>query len=1213
MPRLNEFSMRLVPATCPVPDSEDPAILNQFLGDVSELIRNVAELSPVNVVAVRKRTGEVDVYSLLPDGTYIIDDVNLSDNVDLLLAVVVSLCVAFLIGIASMFIMIQLYKIGVDAYFKMIEKANQIKDYKDAKESHKTGKSKAPKSRVAPHIFELPDVGIELVKAARTNSLKLFIEEKLHSSESYADLLRSEEEEAAKFNEDVAAVSGSEKAIQGADDLSERLRVQWVDIREFRRRYEEFCNEKGIQEKSLSDSKQVITEAGLNQVNKRTPETNVYRGIRLEPSKIADVIEHAKESNETQNYTSLSETDMFKKFLDDICELTGTNSDYIMERDLEYYYDLYSYKMFQKVVDLPSVMTLESFGLVYEAKAIVATMTGVVFRESTLTFDNRPWYIRWGRLAVWEFFSVLIHLVVILVVPLPLLCIAWWMQDLQVMTTSLSNDAHNHENLVASDLFGRPWLVGTRVIMPLNMLIFVMGLVILGVGAFEIIVHYYTAVHLSPKYARELEVASAAVAVYDKSQKAKTSRRRRGNMLSEAAEAGASIVMEDTIPIAQGSLVHFHEPGSADAESYFDELFEITMAIEVADREREYRVLPEALQAEVSKITEPVWVLRPLGNNVMRIIPSRSHSAQGLVASTPRKVLWELPFIARVKLESSFPKGHSIPGHLRLLSKKLYFLLVLLFLGGFIGYLVLCVVWIVLGAVLNPTRFLPYAAAAATGVGFAAHKFTTLKKLKQKMTQSVMDALQKHLASLIEVPEGVDIDADTIKGMLESPENALKEIDKHCQVEGIGKWILWGARKDAAGLEEISQELLSEMPALCPDLGSILIAAGLGDTGRVIMKAKDVVNWYAQNELGITKADVYRDLTNATHAALDFIDVFYDRQKKPADEKVFELMENLEKSGMVYDPDMLAKATDLYQQGRPVMACNAVLQCIRLHPELTKLIVGCVCLANDRLGDSQVAELNLPILQGVQLIAATSYSHGLRQVAKGVDKFLEHLAVLDEDHETGENSTREDLVASSRIKTMLANLKQEKASQTIGNMITAMSSVFSVLAPKGAVSNVRELFKEADVGSKGYLSYDEFKEVLRTMHIKMTETKSLQLYAEVDLDASGAIDLQEFEASFELLKQHMSTGVLDMLGLSTIMLVQIFVFSLLTLVLIFVFLFFGINAYATGDAFGSVVNSALPIGSGAGLSASGNEDTEELEAKAVRAVERMLALWLEDE
>ncbi len=65
----------------------------------------------------------------------------------------------------------------------------------------------------------------------------------------------------------------------------------------------------------------------------------------------------------------------------------------------------------------------------------------------------------------------------------------------------------------------------------------------------------------------------------------------------------------------------------------------------------------------------------------------------------------------------------------RKVTQRIFYVLLLSIFGIVGAYIVICLCWCILGAVLNPEIFLPYAAAAATFLGFIAYKLSAASEL----------------------------------------------------------------------------------------------------------------------------------------------------------------------------------------------------------------------------------------------------------------------------------------------------------------------------------------------------------------------------------------------------------------------------------------------------------------------------------------------------
>ena len=89
--------------------------------------------------------------------------------------------------------------------------------------------------------------------------------------------------------------------------------------------------------------------------------------------------------------------------------------------------------------------------------------------------------------------------------------------------------------------------------------------------------------------------------------------------------------------------------------------------------------------------------------------------------------------------------------------------------GSLFAYIIVVAVWFILGAILNPNKFLPYAAAAVTFVSTGLTRGRTLSNMYTSVQTKVMQIIQKHIKKLI---EGA---SSNLKDRAESAENAAKE------------------------------------------------------------------------------------------------------------------------------------------------------------------------------------------------------------------------------------------------------------------------------------------------------------------------------------------------------------------------------------------------------------------------------------------------------
>jgi hypothetical protein len=130
------------------------------------------------------------------------------------------------------------------------------------------------------------------------------------------------------------------------------------------------------------------------------------------------------------------------------------------------------------------------------------------------------------------------------------------------------------------------------------------------------------------------------------------------------------------------------------------------------------------------------WVkeVRPDGVNEEVDIPMMGDEASRLV-STRWKYMTKL-----VRLENKL-RAELLDLFQRLFHRLLV-LFMLFYLCCFVGYLALVGVWYILGAVLNPDVFLPYAAAAATLFTYCTTKIRQLRTIRGSMLRKVVEAVK---------------------------------------------------------------------------------------------------------------------------------------------------------------------------------------------------------------------------------------------------------------------------------------------------------------------------------------------------------------------------------------------------------------------------------------------------------------------------------------
>lgn len=106
--------------------------------------------------------------------------------------------------------------------------------------------------------------------------------------------------------------------------------------------------------------------------------------------------------------------------------------------------------------------------------------------------------------------------------------------------------------------------------------------------------------------------------------------------------------------------------------------------------------------------------------------------------------------LALFELMSYYATFYSFTGSIKIyktgckkcLSNSFYTYFVILFVM-YVGYICLVALWMVLGAILNPNKFLPFATAVATFVMFVATKVKALNDLTNNIEDKIQQFVQE--------------------------------------------------------------------------------------------------------------------------------------------------------------------------------------------------------------------------------------------------------------------------------------------------------------------------------------------------------------------------------------------------------------------------------------------------------------------------------------
>mmetsp|Transcript_26505 Transcript_26505/g.77946 ORF Transcript_26505/g.77946 Transcript_26505/m.77946 type:complete len:199 (+) Transcript_26505:3-599(+) len=190
------------------------------------------------------------------------------------------------------------------------------------------------------------------------------------------------------------------------------------------------------------------------------------------------------------------------------------------------------------------------------------------------------------------------------------------------------------------------------------------------------------------------------------------------------------------------------------------------------------------------------------------------------------------------------------------------------------------------------------------------------------------------------------------------------------------------------------------------------------------------------------------------------------------------------------------------------------------------------------------------------------------------------------------------------MRTLLAavDAARQKANQAgahAGKAAVAATEMASLKTPQ-------EIFIYFDADRSGVMELEEFEEVIKNMGLNMSRQRAMQIFAKADKDSNGVINMDEFEKAYEYLRAELTMQAMLELGLSTMAIVGALVGLMGFVGLIFVFIFFGISAFSGGSPFEGVVNSLMPLSSGAFAGNQSKVDPREKLEGAVKVVEDLL-------
>jgi hypothetical protein len=148
------------------------------------------------------------------------------------------------------------------------------------------------------------------------------------------------------------------------------------------------------------------------------------------------------------------------------------------------------------------------------------------------------------------------------------------------------------------------------------------------------------------------------------------------------------------------------------------------------------------------------------------------------------------------------------------------------------------------------------------------------------------------------------------------------------------------------------------------------------------------------------------------------------------------------------------------------------------------------------------------------------------------------------------------------------------------NTIKAVSSTRKLadMGPSDLVEMfARQIFAELDVDNSGALAYDEFLLALEKMHLDLSEHEARMWFTTLDTNKSGGITEDEFLNAMRKIRERFLFRMLDRLRLSREMIYVAIIWTALILVMMISFLIMGVYGFSDGSSFTAVVTASMPL------------------------------------
>jgi len=125
-----------------------------------------------------------------------------------------------------------------------------------------------------------------------------------------------------------------------------------------------------------------------------------------------------------------------------------------------------------------------------------------------------------------------------------------------------------------------------------------------------------------------------------------------------------------------------------------------------------------------------------------------------------------------------------------------------------------------------------------------------------------------------------------------------------------------------------------------------------------------------------------------------------------------------------------------------------------------------------------------------------------------------------------------------------------------------------------------DVYAALDVDNSGTLNLEEFRKLFAAMDSSLDPNSIDKMFAYADSDGSGLVSQDEFEEAWSFLVEHLVQKVLAELGFGPLDILFAITMTIITMICFFLFIFFAMQGWYNDTSFQSCVQSALVAGSG---------------------------------